>query len=308
MARGYLSGVNETQELVFYDRYTESLKSESIYGETPLRWAYETTPGRICLNAVIRRKWFSRLYGRWADCGCSRKEIATFIERFDVDTSEFLDSPDTFSTFNEFFFRKLKPEARPIDQASDAVIFPTDGRHFLIPNLSEATTLYAKGQRFDLATLLGDSHLADEFAGGTAVLSRLCPTDYHRYHFPLAGTPEEGRLINGSLFSVNPIALSRRLSYITENKRQITRVNDSPAGSYLFLEIGATNVGSIISTSSAGQPVKKGDEKGYFRFGGSMVITLFSEGSFIPERDLATRSDSGIEIYARMGDRMGVTA
>ncbi|MDA7922450.1 phosphatidylserine decarboxylase, partial [Verrucomicrobiales bacterium] len=107
--------MNETQELVFYDRYSESLHSEGIYGEKPLRWAYETTIGRICLDAVIRRKWFSQLYGRWADCGCSRKEVATFIERFEVDASEFLDPPETFQTFNEFFFRKLKAEARPID-------------------------------------------------------------------------------------------------------------------------------------------------------------------------------------------------
>ncbi|MDF1737852.1 MAG: phosphatidylserine decarboxylase [Verrucomicrobiales bacterium] len=299
--------MNETQELVFYDRYTESLKTEGIYGEKPLRWAYETALGRICLNAVIRRKWFSRLYGRWADCGCSQKEVASFIKRFDVDTSEFLDSPESFGTFNEFFFRKLKPEARPIDSGADSVTFPADGRHFLIPNLSEATALYAKGQRFDLATLLGDSDLADEFSGGTAVLSRLCPTDYHRYHFPLDGTPERERLINGSLFSVNPIALSRQLSYITENKRQITPVNGSPAGKYLFLEIGATNVGSIVSTSVPGTPVSKGDEKGYFRFGGSMVITIFLEGRFLPAPDFVAQSGKGIELYARMGDQMGTT-
>ncbi|MEC5126487.1 phosphatidylserine decarboxylase [Verrucomicrobiales bacterium BCK34] len=299
--------MNETQELVFYDRYTKSLKTEGIYGEKPLRWAYETTPGRICLNAVIRRKWFSRLYGRWADCSCSQKEIGSFIKRFDVDTSEFLDSPESFSTFNEFFFRKLKPEARPIDPGTDSVVFPADGRHFLIPDLSKATTLYAKGQRFDLATLLGKSDLAEEFSGGTAVLSRLCPTDYHRYHFPLDGTPEEGLLINGSLFSVNPIALSRQLSYITENKRQITPVNDSPVGKYLFLEIGATNVGSIVSTSVSGSPVSKGDEKGYFRFGGSMVITIFPEGRFSPDPDFIAQSENGIELYARMGDRMGTT-
>jgi len=300
--------VNETQDLFFYDRYTQSLRAEGIYGEKPLRWAYETTLGRIALNAVIRRKWFSILYGRWADCGCSKKEIATFIERFDVDTSEFLESPDSFNTFNEFFFRKLKPEARPIDKALNSVIFPADGRHFLIPNLSESTSLYAKGQRFDLATLLGSQRLAAEFKGGTAVLSRLCPTDYHRYHFPLAGVPEAGHVINGSLFSVNPIALSRRLSYLTENKRQVTEVNDSQTGKYLFLEIGATNVGSIVGTAPAGNRVHKGDEKGYFRFGGSMVMTLFSEGSFSPSPDFAEQSKSGIELYARIGDEMGTAA
>ena len=137
------------------------------------------------------------------------------------------------------------------------------------------------------------------------MLSRLCPTDYHRFHFPLDGTPQSTHLINGPLYSVNPIALARTFSYIWQNKRQITKVTDSPIGEYLFLEIGATNVGGIILTAQDGNPVKKGDEKGFFRFGGSMVITLFPPGKFHPEEDLQNHSAEGREIYAKMGDLMG---
>jgi phosphatidylserine decarboxylase len=301
----YLSIVNSTQALLYFDRYDGRLKSEGIYGEKPLRWAYETMIGRICLEAIIKKRWFSRLYGRWADSTISRKEIAPFLRRFGVDSTEFLNSPESFRTFNEFFYRRLKPEARPVAAGEKTVIFPADGRHFFIPDLSRESTLYAKGQRFDLTGLLGDATLAERFAQGSAILSRLCPTDYHRFHFPIGGTCGDPKLINGSLYSVNPIALSRQLGYIIENKRRITVVKHAALGEYLFLEIGATNVGSIVDTCKGGESVAKGAEKGYFRFGGSMIITLFPPGTLDPAPDLAEQSSNGVELYARFGDRMG---
>jgi phosphatidylserine decarboxylase len=297
--------VKSAQEILYFDRYESCLKREGIYGEKPLRWAYETVPGRICLEGVIKRRWFSSLYGYWADSSYSSREIAPFIRRFNLDTGEFLSAPESFRTFNEFFYRRLKPEARPLDPDENSVIFPADGRHLFVPKLSQNHHLYAKGQRFDLAQLLGDTTLAARYSEGSAILSRLCPTDYHRFHFPLGGDCGESRLINGALYSVNPIALSRKLGYIFENKRQITPVFHPIFGEYLFLEIGATNVGSIVSTTRSGAEVRKGDEKGFFRFGGSMVITLFPPGAFEAAPDLEEQSSGGVELYARMGDRMG---
>jgi len=298
--------VAETQEILFYDRYEGRLRSEAIYGEKALRWAYGTALGRLCLEGAIKRRWFSRLYGLWADSRASAKEIAPFIARFGIDPGEFLDPPESLRSFNEFFSRRLRPGARPLAPGEDSVLFPADGRHLLVPDLSAESTIYAKGRRFDLAQLLGDATLAERFAGGSAVLSRLCPTDYHRFHFPLDGECGAPRLINGHLYSVNPIALARSLRHLLENKRRATEVRQPRIGSYLFLEIGATNVGSIIDTTTPGKTVAKGEEKGFFRFGGSMVMSLFPAGAFVPDPDLAGQSASGIELYARMGDRMGV--
>lgn len=300
----YLSAVTNTQEILFHDRYEGRLRSEAIYGEKPLRWAYGTTLGRLCLEGIIKRPWFSRLYGRWADSRASAKEIAPFLARFSVDPGEFLEPVESYRTFNEFFFRRLRPEARPLAPGPDTVLFPADGRHLLVPDLSRESTIFAKGRRFDLAALLGDADFAREFEGGSAVISRLCPTDYHRFHFPLEGECGEARLINGMLYSVNPIALARSLRYLQENKRRVTGVRHPVIGRYLFIEIGATNVGGIVDTAAPG-PVLKGAEKGYFRFGGSMVMTLFPSGTFQPADDLREQSAAGIELYARMGDRMG---
>ncbi|MEX2579068.1 MAG: phosphatidylserine decarboxylase [Verrucomicrobiales bacterium] len=296
--------MEQTQDLVFYDRYEQTLKTEAVYGEKPLRWANETRLGGWFLEAIIKRRWFSALYGRWADCACSASEIAPFIERFRVDPEEFRDPPESFRTFNEFFHRRLKPGARPLPDSEKAVCFPADGRHLLVPDLSRRQTLYAKGQRFDLAELLGDPDLAERYQTGTAVISRLCPTDYHRFHFPLGGTNGESKPIDGSLYSVNPIALARQLGRLWKNKRRLTVVSKSAVGDYLFLEIGATNVGSMVETAVAGARVATGDEKGYFRFGGSMIVTIFPPGSIVPSADLAAQSAKGVELYARCGDEM----
>lgn len=294
----------EKQEILFFDRYEGRLRAEAIYGEKPLRWAYETLSGRLFLEAIIKRRWFSAFYGRWADSHASKKEIPPFLERFVLDPEEFLEPVESFRTFNEFFFRRLRPEARPLAPGPDTVVFPADGRHLLVPDLSRDSTIFAKGRRFDLTALLGDSVLAKAFEGGSAVISRLCPTDYHRFHFPLEGECGHPRLLNGSLYSVNPIALARRLSYIFENKRRVTEIQHPLIGRYLFLEIGATNVGGIVDTSVPG-PVEKGAEKGFFRFGGSMVMTLFPSQTFVPAIDLAEQSAAGFELYAHVGDRMG---
>ena len=304
----YLSGVNATQELLYFDRYESRLRPEDIYGEKPLRWAYETALGRLCLEGIIKRPWFSRLYGRWADTAGSAKEIAPFLKRFGLLTDEFADDPTIFRTFNEFFHRRLKGEARPVAAGEKTISFPADGRHFYIADLSQESHLYAKGQRLELSALLGDTDLATRFARGSAVLSRLCPTDYHRFHFPLSGVCGTPRLINGALYSVNPIALSRSLGYLLQNKRRVTVVTRPDIGEYLFLEIGATNVGSIVDTCTPGTEVQKGEEKGYFRFGGSMTIVIFPEKTVIPAGDLSVQSAAGIELYARMGDLLGTLA
>lgn len=297
--------MEQRQELVYFDRYEQALKTEGIYGEKPLRWAYETRLGKLALEGVIKRPWFSGLYGKWADCSCSRKEIATFIDRFDLDPEEFLAPLESLRTFNDFFHRELKPSARPLAEGENTISFPADGRHLFISDLSEAQAVWAKGQKFELAELLGNPELAARFAKGSALISRLCPTDYHRFHFPLSGIPGAPHLINGPLYSVNPIALSQSLSYLWENKRRITVVRNSPAGDYLFLEIGATNVGSIVDTAGPEEPIQRGDEKGYFRFGGSMVMMIFEEGRVEPATDLCGQSQNGIELYARVRDHAG---
>ncbi len=292
----------------YFNRHTATLETEQVYGEGFLRWSYGNPLGAISLNAFVKRPFFSSWYGRRMSTPESAARVAPFIAEYGLDPADFADQPETYRSFNEFFYRKLKPAARPIDADDDSVVFPADGRHLGFERASEIAGVFVKGQKFDLPALLGDPKLAARHADGALVLSRLCPVDYHRFHFPAAGIPGETRLIQGPLFSVNPIALRQRLAYLWTNKRTITELKTERFGTILCMEIGATCVGTIQQTFTPGAPVLKGAEKGYFAFGGSSTLTLFEPGAVQLEPDLVANSAKQIELYARIGSRMGHSA
>jgi phosphatidylserine decarboxylase len=215
------------------------------------------------------------------------------------------ESGESFKTFNGFFYRKLTEEARPIASGEGIVNLPADGRHMAIPDLSQVDQVYVKGQGFELGKFLGSSELAERFSGGSVVISRLCPVDYHRFHSPVAGTLVEQREIDGSLFSVSPIALCRKVGYLWENKRVLTTIQTEAYGLVAFVAIGATCVGRIHMTRAKGTRVERGEELGYFAFGGSCVATVFEKGRVTLASDLIEHSSRETEVYAKMGDRLG---
>ncbi len=290
----------------FFNRATGRIESEKIYGLGWMRFIYGNPLGKCALELVAKHAWFSAWYGARMDTSASRERIAPFIEEYGLDASEFAKRPEEFTSFNDFFIRALKPGARPVDDSSDAVVFPADGRHLGLQDISRVDGIFVKGQRFDVATLVSDGALAERFRDGTAVMSRLCPVDYHRFHFPAAGVPGAPRLVNGSLYSVSPIALRRNIGYLWQNKRMLTTLETPDLGLVLVVEIGATNVGSIVETFSPGRSVAKGAEKGHFKFGGSSMVTLFERGRVQLAKDLIEQTAQCRELYAKMGDRMGV--
>ncbi|MDB6078943.1 MAG: psd [Akkermansiaceae bacterium] len=289
-------------DIHYFNRHTGQMETEQVYGEGFLRFSYSNPLGALPLHAMVKRAAFSRWYGKRMDDPATKAKVAPFIAKYGLDPQEFADAPDSYATFNEFFYRKLKPSARPI--AESKAVFPADGRHLGFQTASGIKGVFVKGQKFDLGRLLADDSLASKYADGSLVLSRLCPVDYHRFHFPAAGTPGETRLINGPLFSVSPIALRQRLSYLWENKRTVTKLETEDLGTVLLLEIGATCVGSILQTFQPGRKVNRGDEKGYFAFGGSSTITIFEPGAVKLAADLTEHSAQQVELYARVGTAM----
>lgn len=290
----------------FYNRYAGKIESESIYGEGFLRWAYGNPLGRLTVDLAVKRLWFSRWYGWRMNRPGSRKKITPFIKKYAVNTEEFAASSEDYGSFNEFFYRKLKPEARPVAEDETVTVFPADGRHLAIQDISAADTFYVKGQQFNLEAFLGSRELAEKFEGGALLISRLCPVDYHRFHFPVSGKPGKAKMLNGSLRSVSPLALRRNLSILWENRRAIMKIDSKTLGSVVMMEIGATCVGGIHQTYTPNRLVSKGMEKGYFSFGGSCVATLFRKGSIQFDDDLLENATAGLELYAKMGDRCGV--
>ena len=292
----------------YFNRYTGTVETERVYGEAWVRFAYENPAGSLFVWLLARRAFFSRWYGRRMNRRSSVGRILPFIARYNIDVDEFAKSAFDYKTFNEFFYRALKPSARPVAAGDRLAVFPADGRHLAFPNAEEAAGFYVKGAKLSIAELLGDAALAARFAGAGLLISRLCPVDYHRFHFPVAGTPAESRLIDGWLYSVSPLALRRRLRYLVENKREVTLVEAEAFGTVAMVEVGATNVGTIRQTYLPGRAVAKGEEKGFFAFGGSCVITLFARDRIRFDADLVAHSAEGMELYARMGDRLGTAS
>jgi len=296
--------------LRFFNRSTRKIEIEAIYGERWLRWAYENPLGRLTTWMIARRWIFSAYYGWRMSLSDSGRRVFPFIVAYNLDVDEFVKSAFAFRTFNEFFTRALKPSARPIAEPRNErlAVFPADGRHLAFDNVDEAEGFYVKGAKFTLRNLLADDALGEKFAGGSMLISRLCPVDYHRFHFPVAGMPDDGRPINGWLYSVNPIALRRNVQRLVQNKRRVTLLDDTVFGQVAMLEVGATNVGTIVETYVPQRRATKGEEKGMFKFGGSCVITLFQKNRIRIDEDVLAQTAAGLETYAKMGDRLGVLA
>jgi len=284
------------------DRESGKKEEEQVFGKGALKLLYGNSLGKPFAHLISRIPLVSVLFGFWQKLSITKKNVIPFIENYKVDSSEFLESPESFQSFNDFFIRKLKPEARPIAQGKEVAVMPADGRYRFFQNISETDGFVVKGEQFNLTELVGDTDLAAKYAQGAMVMARLCPTDYHRFHFPVDCTPSESHLINGYLYSVNPIAIKNDIHIFTKNKRMITTLATKKFGDVLFIEIGATNVGSIIQTFTPNQPHLKGAEKGYFSFGGSALIILFKPGKITLDPDLLGHD---IELKCLMGQSMG---
>ena len=295
----------DRQPIYIYNRENRQLEQEQIYGEGWLRWIYESTPGKLALNVLVRRAIFSKIMGWRMNMRASSRKILPFVLKYNIDSGEFAKNVLLYRTFNEFFSRGLKKEARPITPGEDIAILPADGRHLVFPDIDNLDGILVKGQKFSMAELLGDSSLAEDFKHASVLISRLAPIDYHRFHFPISGIPGPAKKINGYLYSVNPIALRKNIRYLTENKRSITLIDSPLFGMVAMVEIGATAVGSIQNFYAENHPAKKGETKGLFAFGGSCVITLFQKNRIRFCEDLLEQSVNHQETYAHMGTPLG---
>lgn len=296
----------------YFDRKTKRVEEEKIYGEFFLKFFYSPKKkgkgfSKILLPLFTKFPGFSRCYAALQKTSLSRRKITPFIEKYKVNIEDFIQPAGGYRSFDSFFSRKIKPSARQIDTRENVAIMPADGRYLVFPNVAEVERVFVKGQTFSLEQLLGSKELADKYHEGSLVIARLCPTDYHRFHFPFHCTPKETLLIEGSLYSVNPLALRQKIDILTSNKKMITSVDSQQFGEVLYIEVGATAVGSIKQTFAPGKMVSKGDEKGYFEFGGSTVILLFEKDRIQFDQDLIESSKMSLEIKATFGESLGTS-
>lgn len=289
----------------FYNRKTKEYEIEKVAGDKYLKWVYTSPVGKSLTELFIKKKLFSNLYGRYCDSKYSAKKIDAFIKDFDIDMSLCEDPSIKFSNFNEFFIRKLSKESRPVSTDKNILVSPGDGRLSAYENIDLDNIVQVKGFTYSLRELLKDDKVAKEYEGGTCLILRLCPTDYHRFHFVDDGICEETKKISGRYYSVNPIALERIPKLFCENKREWSIFKSENFGEIIHVEVGATCVGTIIQTYTPGQKVKKGDEKGYFKFGGSTTILFLKKDRVKIDKDIVYQTSLGIETKVIMGENIG---
>ncbi|KAI0925468.1 hypothetical protein AcV5_008193 [Taiwanofungus camphoratus] len=274
----YKLGANSANIIVQH-RLTGQLEEEKmqVYVRLGIRLLYKGWKSRM-EGARARRllKSMSIKQGIKYDSPESAADIPAFIAFHNLNVDEIQDPVDSFKTFNEFFYRKLKPSARPIECPNDPyrLVSGADCRLMVFETVHEATRLWIKGREFTVARLLGDRYRseAERYAGGALCIFRLAPQDYHRFHSPVDGTLGPMTYISGEYYTVNPQAIRTALDVYGENARKIVPIDSPQFGRVMVVCIGAMMVGSIKTTVRAGEQVKRGQEFGYFAFG--MLLTF----------------------------------
>lgn len=288
-----------------YNRKTKTYDTEQVAGLKYIKWSYASPIGKGFTELFVKKKVFSKLYGNYCDSSRSKKKIQPFIDEFNIDMSLCKNDISDFNNFNDFFARTLTDKARPIDYSENILISPGDGRLSAFENIDLNKLVQVKGFTYSLRELIYDSKVADEFQGGTCLILRLCPTDYHRFHFVDNGVCGETKKISGAYYSVNPIALNNVKELFCKNKREWSLFKSENFGDILHVEVGATCVGTILQTYKPYERVTKGQEKGYFKFGGSTTILFLKKGVVKIDSDIVEQTKLGFETKVNMGETIG---
>lgn len=269
-------------EIRVWDRQHGKEIVEQVYGAKFVNWLYGTAPGRA-FSPALTGAWLSKAYGAYQSSSMSRHKIEPFIREFSIHMEEF--EPGPFGSFNDFFSRRFKPGARRFVPDLGRMPAFCEARYLAWENVRADDTFPVKGEFLSAQALLGE-RVAKEFSGGPLFIARLCPTDYHRYHYPDEGATLGSFRISGGLHSVNPAALAFRGEILATNERQVSILQTKHFGKLAYVEVGAMMVGLIRQTHPEDKPFARGDEKGTFLFGASTVILLGEKGAWTPDRDL----------------------
>lgn len=296
----------------FFSRPNQEIETELVYGDEAIRFIYDNPIGKL-MAPIVASKAVSQLYGSYQDLAVSGNKVPAFVEKFNIDLSLYQSGSletdkkeHSYRTFNEFFIRKFKDNTRTFIKDENKMPAFSEARYFGHREITDKVALPVKGKLLKSGDLLAGSQWADTFAGGPLLIARLCPVDYHRYHYPLSGSTLDSFQIDGQYHSVNPVALSSKPEILIVNERRASILETSKFGKLAYIEVGAAMVGKIVQRHDENKSHRRGDEKGYFLFGGSTVIVLGEKGMWSPSADILNNTEKGMETYLHLGDEVAV--
>ena len=302
---GERTGKLMERKVMVWDRRLQREEEERVYGGRLMHWVYGTFSGRVFFQALLAQAWVSKLVGVYKSSKWSGRGIDAFVHKYEIPMQEFEVAP--FHSFNDFFIRKFKEGERCFTSVARELSAPAEGRYLAYARTHADITYPVKGRYLSAAAILADEKLAAEFEGGPLVIARLCPLDYHRFHYPDTGQEVKRYRIPGPLHSVNPFVLAVKEDVLCTNERSVSILQTDQFGLLAYVEVGALCVGKIVQSHPEKASFSRGDEKGYFMFGGSTVILLGQPGAWKPDADLLEKTKARRECLVRLGERIATT-
>lgn len=307
-----MTTVSNPPEIKYFNRVTGQPEIEKVYGDAFIKFLYTSVAGQR-VGTVFTNKYFSKIYGAVQDLPQSHKKVRPFIEKFNIPIDEYepgtrpsLDVRDSYRTFNEFFIRRFKLGKRPFVAEPDRMPAFAEARYVGFEAINEKGLYPVKGHFLKAKDLIGNDQVSKIFEGGPLLIARLCPVDYHRYHYPDNGRVLDNFRVPGAYDSVNPLALRYKNQIFIKNERHVSILQTENFGRLAYIEVGAICVGKIVQSHRWDKPFLRGEEKGYFLFGGSTVVLLGEKGAWKPSQDIITNTEKGMETYLQLGTEVAV--
>ncbi len=269
-----------------------------IESNNTLNFFYGTLIGRLFIKMLVS-SFVTNIIGKYMNSSFSIKRIDKFIKENNININDYVDK--NYKSYNDFFIRKIKDSKRPILANKNVLISPCDSK-LTVYKINKDLTLKIKDSYYSIDTLI-DKKILNEYKDGYACVFRLSTDDYHRYCYIDNGTKSENHYIDGVFHTVQPISLKYYNFYKT-NSREWTILNTNNFGEVIDIEIGALGIGRITNHHSE-YSFKKGEEKGYFEFGGSTIVLLFKKDTIELDEDIINNSNENIETIVKYGERIG---
>ncbi len=273
-----------------------------------LRFLYANRVGSAIRGLFTNNRVVSTLVGKFADTRVSKYAIPLFKYSYNVqiNEAELVEPINEFKSLNDFFKRRLKPEARPFDHDPAVLCSPADGYVWYAP-IDENLHFQVKNATFTLTAFLDSNVLAQDYNGGTIIIVRIAPHHYHRFHAPCKGVYSPMDYISGKYESVNMISYMCGVPVLQQNERGIIKMQDTSFGQMLMIPVGALCVGRIKTTYAENTLCKKGADLGFFEFGGSTVVLVLQKDALEIDSRIRMSLENGNECEVRVGQRIAVS-
>lgn len=275
----------------YYD-YKNEIYIESKETYKSLSFLYNTCIGRTLLK-ILTSKFIAKIMASYFNSFISKFTINHFIKKNDIDMSMY--EKQKYKSFNDFFIRKIKEDKIEVDEGLVSVC---DGK-LSAYKIDDNSCFKIKNSLYTPNELSQEN--MSNFNGGYALIYRLTPDDYHHYIYFDEGKVLRRKKINGLLHTVQPIAF-KRYKVFTENAREVTLMDTKNYGKVLYIEVGALLIGKI--TNNDFMEFNKGEEKGYFEFGGSTIILLFEKDKIKLNEKIIQNTKNGIETIVKVGQNI----